>query len=79
MHAFMECYGQENCLLRLYKLMHKDIKIAEKEIKKIRINLPLSKEMFKQFQKGHEKGLDEDDFCSLVKLLEEEANVKVEK
>jgi len=62
-----------------YKLMHKDLKIAEKEIKKLRINLPLSKEMFNQFQKGHEKGLDEEDFCSLVKLLEEEAGIRIEK
>ena len=62
----------------LYKLMHKDIKIAEKEIKELGLNLPLSKEIFKLFQKGHEKGLDEEDFCSLVKLLEEEAGVKVE-
>jgi len=62
-----------------YKLMHKDIKIAEKEIKKLKINLPLSKEMFNQFQKGHEKGLDEEDFSALVKLLEEEAGVKIKK
>ena len=62
-----------------YKLMHKDIKIAEKEIKKIGINLPLSKEMFKQFQKGHEKGLDEEDFSALVKLLEEEIGIRIEK
>ena len=51
----------------------------EKEIKKLRINLPLSKEMFNQFQKGHEKGLDEEDFSALVKLLEEEAGVKIKK
>ncbi len=63
----------------LYKLMHKDLKIAEKEMQKLNLNLPLSKEMFKQFQKGHEKGLDEEDFSALVKLLEDEANVKVEK
>ena len=63
----------------LYKLMHKDLKIAEKEMQKLDLNLPLSKEMFRQFQKGHEKGLDEEDFSALVKLLEDEANVKVEK
>ena len=60
-----------------YKLMHKDLKIAEKEMQKLNLNLPLSKEIFKQFKKGHEKGLDEEDFCSLVKLLEEEAGFKV--
>ena len=62
-----------------YKLMHKDLKIAEKEMKKLNLNLPLSKEIFKQFEKGHEKGLDEEDFCSLAKLLEEETRVRIEK
>jgi len=62
----------------LYKLMHKDLKLAEKEIEKLGLDLPLTKEIFKQFQKGHEKGLDEEDFCSLVKLLEEETGLKVE-
>ena len=61
----------------LYKLMHKDLKIAEKEIKDLGIELPLSKEVFKQFQKGHEKGLDEDDWCGLVKILEGEAGIIV--
>ena len=35
--------------------------------------------MFKQFQKGHEKGLDEEDFSALVKLLEEEIGIRIEK
>jgi len=61
----------------LYKLMHKDLKIAENEIKKLNLNFPLTNEIFKQFQKGHEKGLDEEDFCSLVKLLEEQAGIEV--
>ncbi len=63
----------------LYKLMHKDIKIAEKEIKELGLDLPLSKEIFKIFQKGHEKELDGEDFCSLVKLLEEGSGLKVKK
>ena len=63
----------------LYKLMHKDIKIAEKEIKDLGLELPLSKGIFKIFEKGHEKGLDEEDFCSLVKLLEEECGVTITK
>ncbi len=63
----------------LYKLMHKDIKIAENEMKNLGLNLPLSKEIFKLFQKGHEKGLDEQDFCSLVKLLEEKSGVQIKK
>src|SRR3989338_1966083 len=62
-----------------YKLMHKDIKIAEKEINALGLNLPLSKEIFKIFQKGHDKGLGEEDFCSLVKLLEGEAEIKIKK
>lgn len=62
----------------LYKLMHKDLRLAEKEIQKLGLNLPLSKGIFKQFQKGHEAGFDEDDFCSLVKLLEEESRIRVE-
>jgi len=63
----------------LYSLMHKDIKIAEKEINGLGLNLPLSKEIFKIFQKGHEKGLGEEDFCSLVKLLEGEAGIQIKK
>ena len=62
-----------------YKLMHKDLKIAEKEMQKLNLNLPLSKEIFKQFQKGHEKGIDEEDFSALVKLLEEEIGIRIEK
>lgn len=62
----------------LYKLMHKDLKLAEKDMQKLGLDLPLTKEIIKRFQKGHEKGLDEEDFCSLVKLLEEEAGLKVE-
>tara|TARA_Y100000310_G_scaffold47186_1_gene43793 strand:- start:20056 stop:20940 length:885 start_codon:yes stop_codon:yes gene_type:complete len=62
----------------LFKLMHKDLKIAEKEMQKLNLELPLTKEIFKQFQKGHEKGLDEEDFSSIVKLLEEDADVKIE-
>lgn len=60
-----------------YKLMHKDLKIAEDEMKKLNISLPLSKTMFRHFKKGHKKGLDEEDFCSLVKLLEEEAGIRI--
>ena len=63
----------------LYNLMHKDIKIAKKEIKELGLNLPLSKEIFKRFQKGHEKGLNDEDFCSLVKLLEEDAGIVIKK
>jgi len=61
----------------LFKLMHKDLKFAEKEFKKLNINFPLTNQIFKQFQKGHENGLDDQDLCSLVKLLEEEAGLKV--
>ncbi len=63
----------------LYSLMHKDIRIAEEEIKCLGLDLPLSKEIFKIFRKGHEKGLDGEDFCSLVKLLEDESGIVIKK
>ena len=37
----------------------------------------LARAIVKQFQKGLEKRLDEEDFCSLVKLLEEDSGVKI--
>ncbi|MBI2676006.1 MAG: NAD(P)-dependent oxidoreductase [Candidatus Aenigmarchaeota archaeon] len=61
------------------ELMRKDIGLASEEIKKLGLDLPLSKEISKAFEKAVEKGLGREDFSSIVKLLEENAKIELKK
>ncbi len=59
------------------ELMDKDIKLAMNEMKKLKIDLPLSKEVSKIFDKAMKKGWQNDDFACLAKLLEESSKVMI--
>lgn len=59
----------------LLNLMHKDLKLAEKEIKELKLNLPLSKETIKIFDEAMKDKLGDKDFSAIVKLLEEKNKV----
>lgn len=59
------------------ELMNKDIKLADEEIQRLGIPLPLSKAMRGVLQEAIESGFGMEDFCALVKLLEKNAGVKV--
>ena len=61
----------------LLNLMHKDLKLAEEEIKELKLNLPLSKETIKIFDEAMKDKLGNEDFSAIVKLLEEKNKVKI--
>ena len=61
----------------LLNLMHKDLKLAEEEIKELKLNLPLSKETIKIFDEAMKDKLGNEDFSAIVKLLEEKNKIKV--
>lgn len=61
----------------LLELMNKDIKLAQKEMKKLKLDLPLAKAVVKVLQQAVDKGLGKEDFCALVKLLEEKIGIKL--
>ena len=61
------------------ELMDKDLKLAMKEISKLKINLPLSKGIKKVFANAMKKGWQNEDFSCIAKLLEENSKIKFEK
>jgi 3-hydroxyisobutyrate dehydrogenase-like beta-hydroxyacid dehydrogenase len=61
----------------LLDLMYKDLKLAESEIVELGLDLPVSKKTIAVFQEAMDKGLGEEDFVSIVKLLEEKNNVQL--
>ncbi|MBI2233048.1 MAG: NAD(P)-dependent oxidoreductase [Candidatus Aenigmarchaeota archaeon] len=61
------------------ELMNKDVNLAMQEINKIGLDLPLSKKLLSVFQQAMENGWQEEDFVSIVKLLERNAGIKFEK
>lgn len=62
----------------LLLLMHKDLKLAEDEIKQLKLELPLSAGTIKIFDEAMKKGFGREDFAAIVKLLEERNKVKIE-
>ncbi|MDP2672919.1 MAG: NAD-binding protein [Nanoarchaeota archaeon] len=60
----------------LLNLMTKDLKLAEEEIKELKLELPLSQQTIKIFEEAMEKGYSNEDFSAIVKLLEEKNGVK---
>ncbi len=61
------------------ELMNKDVNLAMQEINKLGLDLPLSKKLLNVFQEAMKKGWQEEDFVSIVKLLEQNAGIKLEK
>ena len=60
----------------MLKLMHKDLVLAEKEMKRLGLDLPLAKHIRSIFEKSMERG--EDDVSAIVKELEKKAGVRLE-
>src|SRR3989338_5063220 len=60
-------------------LMNKDLKLAMKEIRKLKIVLPLSKRIKKIFDNAMQRGWQDEDFCCIAKLLEENNKIKLGK
>lgn len=60
------------------KLMLKDIKLAQSELKKIGLDLPLSNHILSVYETAGKKGLSEKDWSSTVELIEEKAGVKIQ-
>ncbi len=61
----------------MLKLMHKDLKLADAEIKKLGLDLPLAGKISEVFSKSLERG--EEDVCTVVKELEKKSGIKIEK
>lgn len=59
------------------ELMNKDVEFAMSETQKLGLELPLSREVAKVFRKAMEKGLGQEDFAGIVKLLEKEAGIEL--
>ena len=59
-------------------LMRKDLKLAENEMKKLNLELPLAMHILEVYDKADKKGLSEEDFLATVKVLEEMSDTKIE-
>jgi 3-hydroxyisobutyrate dehydrogenase-like beta-hydroxyacid dehydrogenase len=59
-------------------LMKKDLLLAKSEIKKLKMNLPLAKKIFEVYEDASKIDLDNEDFCSTVKVLERKNNIKIQ-
>ena len=59
----------------MLKLMHKDLSFAEKEMKKLNLDLPLAKHIKAIFEKSLERG--DEDMSTIVKELEKKAGVEL--
>ena len=59
----------------MLKLMHKDLSFAEKEMKKLNLDLPLAKHIKAIFEKSLERG--NEDMSTIVKELEKETGVEL--
>lgn len=58
------------------ELMDKDIKLAMSEIKKLKIDLPLSSKISGVFDLAMEKGWEKEDWSAIAKLLEENSKME---
>ncbi|MBI2141168.1 NAD(P)-dependent oxidoreductase [Candidatus Woesearchaeota archaeon] len=63
----------------LLELMNKDHKLADSEIKKLKLTLPIAAATVKILQEGMDKGLAKEDWIAIAKLLEQKNNVKISK
>ena len=63
----------------LLELANKDMKLAEREMNKLGLELPLGKEIVRVFQEAVDKGLGKEDWSAIVKLLEQRVDVKISK
>ncbi len=61
------------------ELMNKDMKLAEQEIRKLNMDLPLAKEIIKIMKHAHDKGWGTEDWTIIVRLLEEKNKARIEK
>jgi len=61
------------------KWMHKDVAMALDSGKQLGVPLPLTGLAQQLFQMALSKGLGEEDFCSVIKVLEELSGTRVEK
>ncbi|MAG15795.1 hypothetical protein CMO88_01920 [Candidatus Woesearchaeota archaeon] len=61
----------------LLELMNKDVRLAEQEIRKLGISLPLAEAMIKVLQETMDKGYAKEDWVSIAKLLEEKVGVEI--
>jgi|APSaa5957512622_1039677.scaffolds.fasta_scaffold51710_2 3-hydroxyisobutyrate dehydrogenase-like beta-hydroxyacid dehydrogenase len=59
------------------ELMRKDLHLADNEIKKLDLNLPLSKQISKVYDKAYDMGLGQEDFLATIKLLEKESGKEI--
>ncbi|MBI2134924.1 NAD(P)-dependent oxidoreductase [Candidatus Woesearchaeota archaeon] len=59
----------------MLKLMHKDLSFAEREMKKLNLDLPLAKHIKGIFEKSMERG--DEDMSTIVKELEKKAGVEL--
>ncbi len=61
------------------ELMNKDMKLAEQEIKKLKLDLPIAEDIIKIMQIAHDKGWHKEDWVAFAKLLEEKSGVRFQK
>ncbi len=61
------------------ELMNKDMKLAEQEIKKLKLDLPIAEDIIKIMQIAHDKGWHKEDWAAFAKLLEEKSGVRFQK
>lgn len=59
------------------ELMNKDMGLANQELEKLGLNLPLANAVINVFREAMAKGMAKEDFTAIAKLLEQKAGVRI--
>lgn len=57
--------------------MNKDLQLARHELKRLGLDFPLAEAVIKVYQEAVHKGLGEEDWSAIAKLLEQESGVRI--
>lgn len=63
----------------LLELMNKDMKLAQHEIKKLGLHLPLAESVVQVLQECVDAGLGKEDWSAMVRLIEKKAGIRISK
>lgn len=61
----------------LLELMHKDMGLAEQELQRLGLQLPLAQAVIRVYQECMQQGLGKEDWSAIVKLLEKKVGVEI--
>ncbi len=60
-------------------LMKKDLDLSQKELKKYKVNFPLSNKIIEVYEEAVKDGFGDEDICATIKVLEKKGGIEVKK